>query len=350
MNIVGTNMTVADYCQAMDRGDIQVNRDYQRSDKVWPSAARSYLIETMILGFPVPKFSLHQMTDVRSRKTVKEIVDGQQRSAAVIDFFKDRLILSGSLETEEIAGRTYSELESEYQRKFLDFSISMDLFVSATREDVIEVFRRMNSYTIPLNPEEQRHASFQGAFKWFIDRLAKQFDKSFFDMGLFAEKQLVRMADTKLLAEICDAVFHGIRTTNKRILDSLYKDNDKRFPEEAEVRRRITEALDTLREWGGIHNGELMRPYIVYALILATAHVRRPVATLQDHFDSPRIRRFDNAVVQTNLSILSEALEDPENAADYAEFVAACTSKTNVRDQRIKRFQWMCKALTEDTL
>jgi Protein of unknown function DUF262 len=350
MNTLGTHMTVADYCQAMDRGEIVVNLDYQRSDKVWPPAARSYLIETIILGFPVPKLSLHQITDLRSRKSVKEIVDGQQRSRAIHDFFKDKFTLTTSLETEDIAGKTYSELDPEYQKKFLDFSISLDLFVSATREDVIEVFRRMNSYTIPLNPEEQRHASFQGAFKWFIDRLAKKFDNSFLEMGLFGQKQLVRMADTKLLAEVCDAFLRGIRTTDKKILHALYRDHDNQFPEEADLKRRITEAFDTLREWRGIHNGELMKPYIVYALVLAIAHLRRPVAAFREHFPSPRIGQFDNNHVEANLSVLSEALEDPENSPGYAEFVGACTSKTNVKDQRIKRFQWMCKALTADSL
>ncbi len=43
MDIVPTNMTVADYCSAMDRGEIIVNRDYQRSDKVWPPIARATL-------------------------------------------------------------------------------------------------------------------------------------------------------------------------------------------------------------------------------------------------------------------------------------------------------------------
>jgi hypothetical protein len=64
----------------MKSKDIIVNRSYQRSDKVWPPAARSYLVETVLLGYPIPKLSLHQRTDVKSRKVISEIVDGQQRS------------------------------------------------------------------------------------------------------------------------------------------------------------------------------------------------------------------------------------------------------------------------------
>jgi hypothetical protein len=60
-----------------------VNRNYQRSDQVWPAIAKSYLIETILLGYPVPKLSLYQVLDLKSRKTSKEIVDGQQRSVTI---------------------------------------------------------------------------------------------------------------------------------------------------------------------------------------------------------------------------------------------------------------------------
>ena len=70
-----------------------------------------------------------------------------------------------------------------------------------------EVFRRINSYTIPLNAEEQRHAKFQGIFKWFLHRLALGLDYVWEMCGVFSEKQLVRMADNKLFAEICPQSF-----------------------------------------------------------------------------------------------------------------------------------------------
>lgn len=115
MDIVPTNMTVADYCPAMKRGEIVVNREYQRSDKVWPAIARGYLMETIILGFPIPKLSLYQKTDVKSRKTTKEIVDGQQRSMAILDFWNDDFELPSTLETETIRGKSYSELDKDEQ-------------------------------------------------------------------------------------------------------------------------------------------------------------------------------------------------------------------------------------------
>jgi hypothetical protein len=55
MQVFSSNMTVSEYCQQMKEYKIIVNHDYQRSGKIWPPAAKSYLIDTLILGFPIPK-------------------------------------------------------------------------------------------------------------------------------------------------------------------------------------------------------------------------------------------------------------------------------------------------------
>jgi hypothetical protein len=341
-------MTVADYRAAMKRGEIIVNREYQRSDKVWPDSARAYLIETTVLHYPMPKLYLRQMVDPRSKLTIKEIVDGQQRSTAIRDFYEGNLRLSATLENEAIAGKTYSDLDKEDQSRFLAFAISLDLLVGATHEEVVEVFRRMNSYTVPLNAEEQRHAYFQGKFKWFINRLTSRFSRFFLDSGVFSEKQMVRMADAKLLTELCDAISHDIRTTNKKILDHLYQDKDKTFPEEKELSRRLGESVKQLAAWTKIHNTPLMKSYVIYSLILAISHVQKPISQFQRIFRSAGNATLDEALVQRNLSNLAEAL-DSDDGTDYRDFVKACSSKTNVRQQRLRRFRILCKALVSKT-
>lgn len=341
-------MTIADYCAAMDRGEIVVNRDYQRSDKVWPDVARSYLIETMLKGFPVPKLWLHQIVDPKSKKGVKEVVDGQQRTFTISEFFQNRLRLSAGLELETAAGKTYDELDDELKVEFLNYPLAFDLFVSTSGDEVREVFRRINSYTVPLNGEEHRHAVYQGQFKWFINRLSRTYAEAFLGMGTFSEKQLVRMQDAKLLTEITHALLEGITTTRRTTLDALYKDKDKEFPEESDLEERLTRAFDQLVAWNEIHQTALMKPYVVYSLVLAVAHLQSRVGALNEDFDAPRIRQFDDAAVQRNLLVLADAVENPDQAGDLSPFVEASSSRTNVADQRRKRFQWFCRALTDD--
>lgn len=348
MNKVSTQFTVADYCRSMKRNEIIVNSDYQRSDKVWPAAARSYLIETILKGFPIPKLYLFQITDVKSRQTHKEIVDGQQRSMAVLGFYNDEFKILKSAENRDIRNRKYSELDQEFKRAFLDYAIDADVFVSATATEVVEVFRRMNSYTVPLNPEEQRHACYQGKFKWFINDLADKTEAIFLDTGIFKEKQLVRMADNKLLTELCDSFVNGIRTTAKKTLDGLYDKYDESFPEEDDLHNRLTSAFSFIRNMDAIHETALMKPYMVYSLVQAVTHVMKPIRKFSKHFKSPKLRSLDLDSVLPSLSALAQAAEQDEAEGRFADFIKASTEKTNVRENRIVRFKWFCRALSTE--
>jgi Protein of unknown function DUF262 len=348
LNKVASQFTVADYCKGMKRNEIVVNKEYQRSDQVWPAVARSYLIETILKGFPVPKLYLYQVTDVRSRETHKEIVDGQQRSMAILGFYNDEFKVSKSAENQDIRNRKYSELDEEFKRAFLDYAIDVDLFVSATPAEVVEVFRRMNSYTVPLNDEEQRHAQFQGKFKWFINDVADKLEAISLDTGIFKEKQLVRMADNKLLTELCDSFVNGIRTTSKKTLDSLYETRNEAFKEHDDFYNRLTGAFNILRKMEAIHETALMKPYMVYSLVQAITHTLKPVRKLSNLFRSPKLRSIDRDFALPNLTALADAAEQDEAEGRFADFIKASNEKTNVRENRIVRFKWFCKALTSE--
>lgn len=352
MRTVPTNMTIADYGQAMQRKEIVVNNAYQRSDKVWPPAARSYLVETVLLDFPVPKLSLHQKTDIKARRIVKEIVDGQQRSRALFDFYQDKFALSKSIETGEWVGVTFSRLSDDLQQQFIDYQLSIDLFTSASDSQVREVFRRMNSYTIPLNDEEQRHAKWQGAFKWFIHRIASRYDQTFLTLGVFTQKSLVRMQDTKLLTEVCRALTYGIETTKSHQLDEMYRLFDDALPQRDQYEHFLTSALDQLVGWSDIYKSGLMKPHILYALILAVIHLNEDVPELEVLFSSKGASIQLDAVILPRLTAMAEALSIPEEdrknlSPAIEEFVLNSTGgRTNVKASRDKRFIAFCRALS----
>lgn len=348
MIVTQTPYTIAEYCQALLRSEIKVNQEYQRSPKVWPVAARSFLIETILLGYPMPKFALYQITDLKSRTTIKEIVDGQQRSNTIMEFYRDELRLARSAGAEEIEGRTYSQLGEEWQHKFLSYSLSVDLFVGATKEDIREVFRRVNSYQAPLNAEERRHAGFQGRFKWFIYHLSRRFAEAFGRIGTFTEMQLARMRDAKLLSEVTHAILHGITTTRDGDLTKLYERNDAAFPQAEDVDERLSSAMNVVLGLQQCHRGALVKHYQIYSLLLAIMHADSPVATLRPHYSFGR-RRVDPLRATEALSRLAAAVQDEGSEPKLAPFVKASSEKTNVADHRVGRFQWFCRAL-EDKL
>lgn len=342
---VQSPLTVADYCAAIDRHEIAPNNEYQRSDKVWPPAARSFLIETILLGYPIPKIFLFQKTDLKSKKTVKEIVDGQQRSKAIHDFFHNKLSVSTRSQLEALRGTIYDNLDDEMKGRFLNYQLSIDLFVSVLPADIREAFRRLNSYTVPLNPEELRHADYQGDFKWFIYRLTRAYEEPILKLGVLSEKQIVRMQDTKLFAECVHAFLYGIKTTRAKNLDDLYKGFDKTLPQGEVIEYRIKQAMIFIVDIPEIHQGPLMKPYVFYSLLLAVSHALDPIDMLMDVFTPATPFTFQRDIVVTNLTTLAEALETETPEHRFKSFVDACSSKTNVETQRKLRVEWFGRAL-----
>lgn len=362
MKTQSSTINVADYCKGLERKEFIVNSNYQRSDKVWPLAAKSFLIETIILDYPVPKLSLHQKLDLETRSTRKEIVDGQQRSRAILDFYNDEYKLSSTLLTERLAGRKFSSLDDSDKAQFLDYGLNFDVFVGAQPEDVREVFRRMNSFTVPLNNEEARHANYQGDFKWFIHALSREYDRAFQEAGVFSEKQINRMVDAKLLTEVSHALLTGISTTAKSSLDKLYETKDQSFPEADELRNILSRALDATLGAPELRGTALLKPYNVYALVLAfcvrfgwvlPGQQSVPIYAREYRHDEPAF----------NLSVLAQAIADyddsddeeesdalsgPAGAEQYAlsTFVAATKERTNVAAQRRTRYSFFLGALT----
>jgi hypothetical protein len=345
VHTVQSPLTIADYCAAMDRREIAPNNEYQRSDKVWPPAARSFLIETILLGYPIPKIFLFQKTDLKSKKTVKEIVDGQQRSKAIHEFFHNKLRLSKLSEIDTARGKTYDELDDTLKGRFLTYQLSIELFVSGSSAEIRQAFRRLNSYMVPLNPEELRHANYQGEFKWFIYQLTRDYEESLLQLGILGEKQIVRMQDAKLFAECTHAFLYGIKTTKSKDLDDLYKAFEKEFQHATFVRNRFDQAISFILDTPETHNSPLMKSYVFYSLLLAVSQSIAPTDTLKDAFEPPVPYIFQRDIVVTNLTSLAEALEMETPEKRFEPFVAACSSKTNVDSQRKMRVKWLGAAL-----
>lgn len=352
MRAIPSTFTVAQYCGQMQEKSIVVNRDYQRSDQIWPPAARSYLIDSILLGYPIPKLSLYQKTDLKSRKTIYEIVDGQQRSMAILAFFENKLRFTGKT---DFHGQRYEDLDPEQQQEFLAYPLTVDIFADADEETIRQVFRRINSYNVPLNPQERRHADYQGCAKWFIVDLCDRYSGLLKRFGVFSEAQLSRMNDAKLFTEIGDAVLNGLSHASEPRLDNFYRENDGAFPKEKELARRFRSTFDMLLEWEPLHGTALMKAYNFYTLFLAITHSRKPAAALIDVYDVQPRNAFDDDIVLPNLTLLAEVLEKTEARVlkqnpGLIEFYRACSKATNRLGPRTVRLQTLCRALEPELL
>jgi len=344
MKVNSTSFTVAEYCQQMTDRTITVNRNYQRSNAIWPAAARSFLIDSMMYGFPIPKLSLYQKTDLKTRRTVKEIVDGQQRSQAILDFFNDDLRISTK---GEYIGLSYSKLNEAQQQEFLSYPLSVDVFVDATDGDIRELFRRVNSYNVPLNPQEIRHATYQGKFKWFLLEMANQYSQVLKELGVLTESQMARMEDAKFIGDLCVGLEEGIISASEAKIEKLYKKFDKDFLLEDKFKNLIQYGVDQSIAYKEALGEGLTKRYQFYCLLLAFIHMRYPIESLQMLYRSNGNSCQDTQSVRENLSRLAEAASTGVKNGDSEMqiFVAASSKTTDRKEQREVRFKAFCNAL-----
>lgn len=164
INTTGADMTLELLASKMESGDIEIP-DFQRSH-VWQMPKASRLIESFLLGLPVPQIFLYQ--DPQTQKLL--VVDGQQRLLAIRYFIKGvykgrEFRLTGVNETWN--DRTFDDLSESDQRRFKNITLRATIFQQVDPQDnqsVLEVFERLNTGGMALSPQEVRNAVIAGDF------------------------------------------------------------------------------------------------------------------------------------------------------------------------------------------
>ena len=205
---------------------LKINRDFQRGN-VWNDDARVYLIDTILRRMPIPKFYLRQIVNLETRQSVREVVDGQQRIRAILDFAKDELVLTKR--AGEFVGQRYSTLEPESQEIFLSYPIAVEHLINASIDDVLEVFSRLNSYTVRLNSQELRHAKYQGDFKWSVRAAVRRWPVLWEQLGVLSRANRTRMLDDELMAQMFGVLIDGVKDGGQTYIDRLYSRFDNNF-------------------------------------------------------------------------------------------------------------------------
>lgn len=340
MTVTPSNITIADLCQQYQDGLINVDRSYQRSIS-WPPAARSFLIDTILMGYPLPKLSLAQTTDLRTRRTIKNIVDGQQRTSAIVSFYKNELRIS--TRSSAYLGLTYNQLEDEDKQRFLSYAVSVDIFTGASDDDIREVFRRMNWYTAPLNSQEKRHAKYAGEFKQFISTMAHTYGPILLNAGTLGKQQVSRMADSAFFSECAYTYLKGIDHASDVKLEKLYDDMDSDFPQEGVTRGAFDAAFQRVSQFVEIYDSNISKSYNMYSLVTALMYI---VGAPIGENEFPRHPLLGNEAIVENLVRLDDGFRAETARPELEPFVVACSKATNRKEPRRVRFQYFLVALT----
>jgi hypothetical protein len=326
--------SINDLSDWFQKGELRLNPDFQRRP-VWSSQARSYLIDTILCGFPIPAVQIRQVIDVNAQKTVREVVDGQQRLRAIFDFLAGDIRILPS-QSEEFGGLRYEDLTDEKKDDLLDYEVPVAMLSGATDRDVLSVFARLNSYTIVLNAQEKLNAKYFGEFKQTVYALASEHGEFWRRRGILSKRAILRMADAQITSDLLVAMIHGLTDKRTRV-EATYADLDDRFPRRRELVSRFRDIISLLDRLAGdeIAETDFRRPPLFYSLFCVFydgAFGLPNSGHAPSGIDRPRRKPMIAAMMKLDDEL---AVEEPDRP--YIRFREASLRQTdNIRPRQIR--------------
>jgi len=339
--------TVNDFQEWDQRDALVLQPKFQRR-LVWLEKPKSYLLDSIVRGFPVPPIYIREILDPERRKTIREVVDGQQRLQTVLDFLEDRFLVLKS-HNDEVGGRKFSELPDGVKKQFLRYPFSVVLLIGADDADVFRTFERLNSYTLPLKAQEKLNAKYFGSFKQFVFRLGQDHLEFWRSNGVLSDRNIVRMGEAELTSELIVAMLAGLQD-KKKSLESFYKAFDDSFPHAKRLRKEFEACILAIQGVFGSTLGDspFRKKALFYSLFcvvydLMFGLLASPMGRRRTRIKIPASCLL---AVRRSLSRLGNVLETEQPTAAEARFKEACARQTDNIGPRKIRHKFIFEAIT----
>jgi hypothetical protein len=166
--------TIGYLVDRLNHKEINMNTEFQRENNLWTPEKQSRLIESILLGLPLPAFYFD------TSNPQWDIIDGLQRCCSIENFcINKKLKLVGLEFLKEkdgkpyLEGKGFDELDRTLQRSIITKPITVNLIKKADKKIRFILFKRLNTGGLELKDAEIRNAVFQGEAADIIKQLAK---------------------------------------------------------------------------------------------------------------------------------------------------------------------------------
>lgn len=344
--------TVSDFIEWNSKKQLNLSPDFQRGS-VWTPSAKVFLIDTILNDLPMPQVFFRTKIDAATQSMTREVVDGQQRLRAILEFAAGKLKLTSK--SPRYKGKTYGDLDLDDQEAFLSYKIPCVQLINADNSMVLEIFARLNSYSVKVTPAELRHAEYVEPIKWAIYDASRDWKYLWNELGVVSVRDSVRMKNVSLMAEFFMVYDIGFGDGGEPTITKYYK-SKKTEPEDyfLPLRKKID---STLKEIISKLEDEFWdSPFFdapnFLVLFAAVAYLKFgfPETRITQGLEEHRKKGVDWERAITTLAEISQEFESDHNDEDedgrHAEFINASRSTTHRISSRKPRFQILVTALS----
>ncbi|WOX11223.1 DUF262 domain-containing protein [Streptomyces sp. N50] len=244
--------TVAEFRSLDKSGELILQPEYQRQ-AVWPERAKVSLMETILLGYPIPEIYLSYETSPEGEQTAS-VVDGQQRLTSLLEFLNNKFPLEGLEDEalrEKFEGKLFKELPDAVRQEFFQYRFPIRRLSNLADEFVRAVFARVNRVNMVLTEQELRNALLPGPFNDFLkDCAAHQISTK---SGIFSGERRKRGGDLEFYAEVFSTCIFGLSNKKAELnerYDKISADFEEYQDRSAEFIELLTILSDTVK-WVG---------------------------------------------------------------------------------------------------
>ena len=332
--------SVHDFLQWREGNSLELTPKFQRRG-VWTSSARSFFVDTILREMPIPPIYIRLTQPSGASKIIRQVIDGQQRLTTLLDYVDGKYRLSRSL-VGPWRGKTFDELEEDERSRIAAAGFNTEMFRGISDLEVLEMFARLNTYSVPLNAQELRNGKFFGKFKQTAYGLAYEHLQFWRTHKLFTEQRIARMLEVELTSELMIASLVGMQDKKTSIGD-FYEEFEESFAKKQNVERRFRSVIDVVNDAvpESLAATEFRRSPLFYTLFCVVYHrmFKLPSETAR----TPRrsLNRHEKLSLGETLRRLSDYISDARANSrvpmKYGRFIAACLRQTdNIRPRKVR--------------